>query len=167
MATLVVVVLVANCNPARDQNLFNQIACFLGAGDSEEYLETYCTQIEPFRAANALLPHDAKVLLVGEPRAYEIDRDVIVEDQFRVPLLVELANSSVSAEEILTRLRDMGVTHIVWNAAEATRIAEAEGRSSYLICAGPDAQRRLDRFLSTMITRVESGDWWEIFALAH
>jgi hypothetical protein len=104
-------------------------------------------------------------LLVGEPRPYDIDRDVIVEDQFRVPLLVELADSSASAEEIRDRLRDMGVTHIVWNAAEAARIAEAEGRSGYLICDGPEAQSRLDRFLSTMTTPVESGDWWQIVAL--
>ncbi|TFG40167.1 MAG: hypothetical protein E4H44_00645 [Candidatus Aminicenantes bacterium] len=167
LTALLFVILAANCNPARDQNLFNQVRCFLGAGDSEDYLTANCSQIEPFRAAEALLPPEAKVLLVGEPRPFQIDRDVVVEDQFRVPLLVELANDSSTAEEIADRLRDMGVTHLLWNADEAARIAEAEHREGYLICDGSSAQARLDRFLEEFTSPVESGEWWAIMELSR
>jgi hypothetical protein len=167
LTTLLFMILAANCNPARDQNLINQVQCFLGAGDSDDYLATNLTQIEPFRAADAVLPLDAKVLLVGEPRPFQIDRDVVVEDQFRVPLLVELANQSTTAEEIADVLREMGVTHLVWNAAEAARIAEAEHREGYLICDGPSSQARLDRFLAEFTSPVESGEWWAIMELSR
>ncbi len=167
MTLLLVVILGANCNPARDHNLFNQIRCFLGAGDSEEYLLENCTQLEPFRAANAVLPLDAMVLLVGEPRPFEIDRDVIVEDQFRVPLLVELANQSASAKDIATQLERIGVTHILWNSAEADRIAKAENRGGFLVCRDDSAQARLDRFLSAFTKPIDSGDWWQIVELSN
>ncbi len=165
-ATLFFVILVANCNPIRGEYLLDQIRCFLGAEISENYLEANSSQIEVFRAANASLPPDAKVLLVGEPRPFGIDRDVVVEDQFRPPLLVELANRSSTPGEIADGLHKLGVTHLVWNATEAARIAEAEGRQRYLECDGDPSQDRLDRFLSEFTHPIEAGEWWEITELS-
>jgi len=112
------------------------------------------------------LPPDAKVLLVGEPRPFGIDRDVVGEDQFRPPLLVELANRSSTPGEIADGLLELGVTHLVWNATEASRIAEAEGRQRFLECDGEPSQDRLDRFLSDFTQPVEAGEWWEITELS-
>lgn len=166
LTVLFVVILSANSNPARDYNLFNQAQCFLGSRDSDEYLMASCTQLEPFRAANAVLPPDAKILLVGEPRPFQIDRDVVVEDPFRVPLLVDLANQSASAGDIAARLDEIGVTHILWNSAEADRIAKAEKREGFLVCDDDSARARLDRFLSEFTQPVTSGEWWQIVVLS-
>jgi hypothetical protein len=162
---LLFALLVANCNPVRGEYLGSQLACFLGFETEEQYLEENCTQLDAFGAANDQLPADARILLVGEPRAYGLDRDLVVEDQFRKPLLVELAESTSSAVEIRNRLESLGITHLLWNAAEADRIASAAGRAEYLACSSPEARSRLDQFLSDEITVVASGPWWEIRAL--
>ncbi len=108
---------------------------------------------------------EGKVLLVGEPRAFGIDRDVVVEDPFRTPLLAELVRSSAEPADVADALYDLGVTHLLWNAQEAKRIAGAEGRSAFLECDDNESQERLDRFLSEFTRTVESGAWWEISEL--
>jgi hypothetical protein len=159
------VLLAANCNPVRGEYLGPQLSSFLGFQSDEQYLQDNCTQLEAFRAANAALPADARVLLLGEPRAYGLDRDLVIEDQFRTPLLVELAESATSAVEMRRQLEGMGVTHILWNGAEAERIAAAEGRTDYLACSSANARGRLDRFLSEEIQSVVDGPWWKIGVL--
>jgi hypothetical protein len=158
--------LVANCSPVRAEYLGDQLACFLGFKTDEEYLRLNATQLEAFHAANADLPAEAKVLLVGEPRPYGIDREIVVEDQFRTPLLVELAEGSSSHDEIGQGLRRLGITHLLWNGAEAQRIAVAEGRPDFLACSTTEAHARLDRFLSEAVAPVAAGQTWEIGALA-
>lgn len=164
-ALVLFVMLAANCNPVRGAFLIDQLRCFLGAEDTDRYLARYCNQLEPFHAANAGLGYDAKVLLVGEPRPYRIDRDILVEDQFRVPLLVELANESSTPDEIAARLREMGVTHLLWNSAEAARIAEAENRTGFLVCDSESSQARLNRFTSGHTVPFDEGEWWQIVTL--
>jgi hypothetical protein len=159
-------VLAANCNPVRGEYLGNQLACFLGFQTDEKYLQENCTQLDAIRTVNAKLPAEAKVLLVGEPRAYGIDREIVVEDQYRTPLLVELAESSSSFVEIGHRLRRLGITHILWNGAEADRIAAAEGRADFLACSSYEASARLDQFLADGVVPVAAGRWWKIGAVA-
>jgi len=157
--------LVANCNPTRAEYLPDQLACFAGATSDEEFLEANCTQLEAVRAANAELPDDALLLLVGEPRVYGLERAFIVEDAFHVPLLVEIADDSTSAADIAARLRQLGVTHLLFNHAEARRIAAAEGRDRYLECADAEAETRLGIFFNDFTRPEVSGPWWEIVAL--
>jgi hypothetical protein len=166
LSAFLFVLLAANCNPVRGEYLGPQLAAFLGFQTDEQYLQDNCTQLPAFRAANTGLPTDARVLLLGEPRAYGLDRDLVVEDQFRTPLLVELAESAGSAVEIRQQLEGMGITHVLWNGAEAERIADAEGRTEYLACSSPDARARLERFLADEIQSVADGPWWKIGVLA-
>jgi hypothetical protein len=167
LSFLLLLLLAANCNPVRAEYLGDQLACFLGFQTDEEYLQLNSTQLEAIRVVNAELPADAAVLLVGEPRAFGIDRDIVVEDQFRTPLLVELAEASSSYTEIGRRLRSLGVTHLLWNGAEAERIAAAEGRSDFLDCPSTEARARLERFLAEELRPVASGRSWEIGALTR
>jgi len=164
--TLLCCLLVANCSPVRAEYLGDQLACFLGFKTDEEYLRLNATQLEAFHAANADLPAEATVLLVGEPRPYGIDREIVVEDQFRTPLLVELAEASSSHDQIGEGLRRLGVTHLLWNGAEAQRIAVAEERPDFLACSSTEVRARLDRFLSEGVVPVAAGATWEIGAVA-
>ena len=166
LSSLLFLLLAANCNPVRAEYLGDQLSCFLGFQTDEEFLQLNSTQLEAFRTVNAELPENARVLLVGEPRAYGINRDIVVEDQFRTPLLVELATDSSSHEEIGERLQGLGVTHLLWNGAEAERIAAAEGRPDYLACSSPEARARLERFLAEEVRPIAAGPTWEIGALA-
>ena len=158
-------VLAANCNPIRAEYLPDQLACFAGTTTYEAYLEANCTQLEPVRTANAKLPHDAMVLMVGESRVYGLDRAFVVEDPFRRPLLAELAERSSSPEEMAAQLGQLGITHLLVNHAEARRITTAEDRERYLECATAEAENRLHRFLDAHARPVLTGEWWEIAVL--
>jgi hypothetical protein len=162
---LLLALLFANCNPVRGEYLADQINCFLGGRSEAQYLEQYSTQLEAIRAANTGLPPTATILMVGEPRSFGIDRDLLVEDPFRTPLLVEIAETSESPEEMSLRLQDLGVTHLLWNHAEAARIARGEGRENYLDFSTMEAEARFGSFLAMHTLQLVSGDWWEIRAL--
>ena len=90
-----------------------------------------------------LVPPEGKVLLVGEARCYGIPRDVIVEDPYRTPLLVELAEASPDAAALRERLRTLGVTHLLVNRLEMARIARMRGRREYFGEASPGARERI------------------------
>ena len=79
--------------------------------------------------------------------------------------IVELAEATSSAAEISRRLRDLGITHLLWNFAEADRIAHAAGRDDFLDCPTPQGRRRLDLFLAGGVTTVAKGRGWKIAAL--
>jgi len=158
-------ILAANCNPIRAEYLPDQLACFAGTTPYEAYLQANCTQLEAVRAANAELPDHAVLLMVGEPRVYGLDRAFVVEDAFHTPLLVEIADSSTSPAEIATRLRQIGVTHLLFNHAEAQRIAATGDRERYLECADPEAETRLGGFLDDFTRPGVAGPWWEIVTL--
>jgi len=165
LSVLLFALLVANCNPVRGEYLADQIDCFLGGRSEAEYLEQYNTQLEAIRAANTGLPPSAKILMVGEPRPYGIDRDLLIEDPFRTPLLVEIAETSDSAAKISRRLQGLGVTHLLLNHAESARIARAERRETYLEYSTTAARTRVEEFLATHTHPKFTGDWWEIRAL--
>jgi hypothetical protein len=161
-AVFLYVFLITNCSPVRGEYLLPQLECALGARDEIEYIERHSTQLEAFRTANEMLPVDARVLLVGEPRVFGIDRDVIVEDGFRTPLLVTLAESSDSAELISERLHELGVSHLLLNRAEADRLAGARGREQYLECSTRKSQDLLAEFIARHTRPLFEGGWWEI-----
>jgi len=160
-------VLAANCNPIRAEYLPDQLACFVGTNTYEAYLEANSTQLEAVRTVNAKLPDDAIVLMVGESRVYGLDRAFVVEDPFRRPLLTELAERSSSSEEMAARLRQLGITHLLFNQTESRRIARAEGRERYLECATVEAENRLGRFLDAHVRPVLTGGWWEVSVLVR
>ncbi len=154
--------LLANCNPLLGEHLADQLSCFAGARTTQDYLEEGCTQLQAFSAANRSLPQDAHVLLIGEPRPYGLDRSVSLDGPFETPSLVTLTTSSSTAHEMARKLAEHGVTHLLWNSAEATRLARANGREHYLQFASSEESRRFERFLAEHSETIVRGAWWEV-----
>ena len=80
--------------------------------------------------------------------------------------LCGVIQEALAHDEIGEVLRRLGVTHLLWNGAEAQRIAAAEGRPDFLACKSIEARARLDRFLSEGVTPLAAGATWEIGAVA-
>ncbi len=89
------------------------------------------------------LPDDAVVLLVAESRSFGIHRKVVVEDPYRTPLLVELAERSSSPEDLARRIRDLGVTHLLINEGEMARMAGMRGVDDYWFPASAKERRMI------------------------
>jgi hypothetical protein len=127
-------------------------AAAFGRGDGRALLERSVSVLPAVEWVNAELPADARVLLVGEARSFGIERDVVVEDPFRTPLLVELARSEPDEGAVAARLHDLGVTHLLLNRHEAARIAALNGRDAYLGPLTAEQQARLEGLLARHCT---------------
>ncbi len=127
-------------------------AATLGRGDERALLERYVTILPGIEWLNAHLGAGSKVLLVGEARSFGIEADVVVEDPFQIPYLVELARSSSSPDEMARRLAAQGITHLVMNRQEARRIAALNGRSEYFAPLNDATRTRLAEFFDRECT---------------
>ncbi len=148
--SLLGLVLAWNGAAALDPLGAERVAVVAGAEREVAFLArwvSYWPAVEPVRR---LVPPGGRVLLVGEARAWGIPRRVVVEDPYRTPLLVELAATSRSSAELVTRLRRLGVTHLLLNRAEMARIARMRGLPGYFAEASPEARRRLEAALAAL-----------------
>ncbi len=100
------------------------------------------------------LPEDARVLMVAEARSLYVDRDVVVEDPYHVPLLAELAATAGNSGELAARLRAMGVTHLLVNEREMQRLAELRHVPDYWSGAGAHGRAVLRAFFEHGVHRL-------------
>lgn len=142
-----------------------RLASTLGVADGEELLRQYVTYWPAIRPVNAQLPEDATLLLVGESRPFLLDRDLVVEDPFQTPWLVELAEAGREPAEIAAALRQRGVTHVLVNYQEGRRIAAMNKRGTFLQPRNEEAARHLAAFLAGCLEPVISAPPVEVFVL--
>ncbi|MCU0290728.1 MAG: hypothetical protein MUF10_01870 [Thermoanaerobaculaceae bacterium] len=131
-----------------------RLACSLGAASSDELMRrnvSYWTAI-PF--VNRELPAQARILMVAEARGLHLDRDLLVEDPFQQPLLVELANRSPDTSALAAELRRRGVTHVLVNWHEAARMAVLQGRDDYFGGLSPGGRQRMMELRRDFMQRV-------------
>lgn len=143
-----------------------RLAITLGVDSGEELMRQYVTYWPAIRFVNSELPRDAKLLLVGEARPYLLDRELIVEDPFQRPLLVELAEAGLTPEGIAAALRAQGVTHLLVNDQEGRRIAAMNGRGSFLQPNDAAAGERLEAFLRACLRPLFVDRHVAVYALA-
>jgi hypothetical protein len=78
--------------------------------------------LEPIFWMEEHLPKNAKVLYVGEARAYYAQHLVLCSTAFDQHPLTALSREATTGEELLARLRSQGVTHLYVNSAELARL---------------------------------------------
>jgi Dolichyl-phosphate-mannose-protein mannosyltransferase len=102
------------------------------------------------RAANRLLPPASVVLFVGEYRSYYLHRDRIISSKYDTSPLIRWTEESADAPALAARLRQEGVTHLLYNQVEARRLEE-EG---YPALHWPDraARERFERLRREELT---------------
>jgi hypothetical protein len=100
-----------------------QWQCLLGQVSRADYLKTQRpTYPLPYYAAaefiNRELPPTAKVLVLGESRTYYIERDCVAATVFdRNPFWLA-AQEARDGEDLLARVRALGITHVFLNAEQ-------------------------------------------------
>jgi len=82
------------------------------------------------QAANRLLPPASVVLFVGEYRSYYLHRDRIISTKYDTSPLIRWTEESADVPALAARLRQEGVTHLLYNQVEARRLEE-EGYPSF------------------------------------
>lgn len=80
----------------------------------------------PYNEA-ALLPEGSRILLIGEAKAFYFPADTVYATAFDSHPLAELIDSGNSPEEVLARLKQMGITHLWVEWLEINRLATTYG----------------------------------------
>jgi hypothetical protein len=84
---------------------------------------------EYFHAVNKELPADAKILLVGDAKAFYFQRDVDYCVAFNRSAFFELARDAKGVEEVVSWLVERGYTHVLVNWSEVRRLSRTYGFS--------------------------------------
>jgi len=102
----------------------------LGRESREEYLyrDSIGRNLMPYyypvvKYINENLPLDAKVLFIGEARGYYCERNfvtVLAEDSHTI--VIRLVRFCKDTDELLEKLRNLGITHVLYNRREAYRL---------------------------------------------
>ncbi|MEW6096608.1 MAG: glycosyltransferase family 39 protein [bacterium] len=69
---------------------------------------------------NHNLPKQSKVLFIGEVRSYYCQKDKLVSTQFDTNIILELIHKSKDIEEMMKHLKELGVTHVLYNEVGAS-----------------------------------------------
>ncbi|MGD0060557.1 MAG: hypothetical protein ABSD58_14165 [Verrucomicrobiia bacterium] len=78
--------------------------------------------LEPIIWMNENLPAGAKVLYVGEARAYYAKQSVVYSTAFDQNPLTAMSRAARTPEELLAALRMQGITHVYVNSSELNRL---------------------------------------------
>jgi len=119
-----------------------------------ELLERWVSYWPAARFIDDNLPAGATVLMVAEARTLYVNRKVVVEDPYRVPLLAELAAGAADGRELAARLEAMGITHLLVNEREMPRMAALRHVPDYWTGAGAHGRAVLREFLKRRVRRV-------------
>ena len=107
------------------QSTFRPFAVMFGLESKQDYLSRELPTLYPItQSANETLPSDAKILYLGESRGYYADRVFIANTAHDPSVIVTLAHQAKDAADLAARLRALGVTHIIFNKREGTRLAK-------------------------------------------
>ncbi len=148
VGALLAVVLAWNASAVLDPLACERLSVVAGAETDGEFLAHWVSYWPAVDGVERTVPPGGRVLLLGESRCYGITSDVLVEDPYHPPLLVELAGISPDPRALAGRLRDMGVTHILVNRTEMERIARMRGLPDYFAEASPAARPSIRAFLA-------------------
>ncbi len=148
VAAALFIILVGNLNPFPLTHLPRQIGVTLGVVDEADFLGNYVSHYPAIAYINSELPDDAVIYLLAESRSFEIERRMVLEDPISIPLVVEISESSKSAQQMVERFRTLGVTHILINQLEADRMARYNKRRDFFVTDDTEVRQRISDFLS-------------------
>lgn len=107
-------------------------ASTLGVYDNAETLKRNVSHWPALKYIEQDVPEDAKLLFVGESRAFLVNRELIVDGPFEDPYILELAEAASSPFDLVAELQGLGVTHLLLNQHEAERIARMNGKTTFM-----------------------------------
>ncbi len=110
--------------------------------DGPERRQWLAWSVPPYaviEAANHILPASATVLFVGEYRGYYLDRDRIIGTRYDQSPFITWAETAATPEALELRLRQEGITHLLYNQIDARRLEQA----GYPAARWPDERTRM------------------------
>jgi hypothetical protein len=136
----------------QEMRMLNPLAYLLNNQSQEEFLTQHGVNYFPVvEYINEETPPDAKILFVPEIRGYYCERDRVIAtnapyDREEI-LLRRFIQESHAVEEVLRKLHDLGITHILLNLAEMRRFLGKDSPEDLFFAFETEKDRRLLRNL--------------------
>lgn len=127
---------------------FNFFDVAYGKITKEEFLSKKFYQYGAFRFINEKLPENSKILFVGENQGFYCDRNYVGSSPLDINDIVEISNASENASVIYAKLRDMSITHILYNASEVKRVSSTYHSFNWKY----GAEDRFNKFIARFTT---------------
>jgi hypothetical protein len=120
-----------------------------------------CPPYAACEAMNAVLPPRAGVLFAGEARGYFYRGRLVAATVFDFPVMLDVCAASRTTADVNRKLKQLGMTHVFFNEAEAGRIA------GYRIFDWPDARQRelFDRWWTGHLKLAWQAPWLEVYQI--
>jgi hypothetical protein len=96
----------------------------MGFASRSQYLSQKLDYFDAAAFVNTL-PEDSLTYVIGDQRGYYYNRPVLVTPVFNTNPLTEWANESLTAEDLLARLKARHITHVLINNTEMARLDKA------------------------------------------
>lgn len=119
-----------------------------GFESRDQYLERRLEYYPVFRHLNGLEDPEVKVMVIGEPRTYHLDHDVVAANLFGASPAAAWANAAESGESFRSALVRAGITHVVLNRGEIERLGGFEAFSY-----SPKGEANLRSFVQSGLPR--------------
>jgi len=100
----------------------NPLKVVFGLESKEEYINRDFPPYSVMNYINQNLPPSSKILFIGETRTFYCKRPFITDTAFDTTVIVEWVHSSSDVPELLKKLREEKITHILYNKREAERL---------------------------------------------
>ncbi len=126
----------------------DRVATITGQLPDEDFRNRWVSYGPAIGEINRKLPADAVVLLVAEPRSTYLEREVLVEDPYRTPWLVDLVQNCSGPKELAARVSELGATHVLVNTSEMDFYGGLRSKPGYWADASPPERLIIERFLS-------------------
>ena len=112
-------------------DVFQPFSYLFNNQPQEQFLVNHGVNYYPaIQFANQETPKNAKILYVGELRSYYCERDILLAtDGYQVDeeiILRQLIIESKDSEEVIRKLEQLGITHILLNFSEMQRFAKGK-----------------------------------------
>jgi hypothetical protein len=111
-------------------SILRPFSYFFSSQSKEEFLVNHGVNYFPVvKWANSTIPKDSKILFIGELRGYYCERDYLMHvaiegvDEKNL-ILRNYVKESKDVGELLGKLEDLGITHILVNFPEMARLAK-------------------------------------------
>ena len=127
---------------------FNFFDVAYGKETKEEFLLKNFYQYGAFEFINKNLPEDSKILFIGENQGFYCDRDYVGSSPLDINDIVEISNASENARIIYDKLKDMDITHILYNASEVKRVSNTYRSFNWK----QGAEERFNEFMTRFTT---------------
>lgn len=132
--------------------VFSSEKVALGQESTGEFARRTLDQYEAAMYVGSNLPSDANLLFIGESRPYYFDRASLSPYPFHEHPLARWVEEVDSPEQLLSKIRSEGFTHVVLNTREFRRLHDGYHLFNF---SGPDALRHdqiLKQLPKTMTT---------------